>query len=90
MARGLGLAAVDIADDPWLIAHHAQQLTTCLPAFLNIRTVRVLWHAGTGQDGPPEWDRYQLVEDEMTRLGCAQDFEATERAADNWADALWA
>jgi hypothetical protein len=50
----------------------------------------VLWHAGTGQDGPPEWDRYQLVKDEMARLGYSTDFIAAEQAAADWAHALWA
>jgi len=89
VARGVGLEALDLTDDPWLIAHHVQALATRLPAFVNIRTVRVLWHAGTGNDGPPEWDRYQMVKDEMTRLGYAQDFADAEAAAEIWAKALW-
>jgi pyruvate dehydrogenase E1 component alpha subunit len=90
VARGVGLDAIDITDDPWLIASHIRALATQLPAFVNIRTVRVLWHAGTGQDGPPEWDRYQLVKDEMARLGYSTDFIAAEQAAADWAHALWA
>jgi hypothetical protein len=90
VARGVGLEAIDITDDPWLIAHHVLALGTRLPAFVNIRTVRVLWHAGTGQDGPPEWDRYQLVKDEMAALGCARVFADAEHAAAKWAEALWA
>ena len=90
VARGVGMEALDITDDPWLIAHHVSALATRLPAFVNIRTVRVLWHAGTGQDGAPEWDRYELVKDEMARLGCASEFLAAEQAADEWARTLWA
>jgi pyruvate dehydrogenase E1 component alpha subunit len=90
VARGVGLEAIDIADDPWTIAHHLQRLAMRLPAFVNIRTVRVLWHAGTGQDGPPEWDRYQLVKDEMACLGCATAFADAEKAAEDWARTLWA
>lgn len=90
VARGVGMDAIDIADDPWLIAHRVQTLADRLPAFVNIRTVRVLWHAGTGQDGAPEWDRYQLVKDEMTRLGCGGDFARAEADARAWARALWA
>ena len=89
VARGVGLEAIDIADDPWLIAHHVRSLGTRMPAFVNIRTVRVLWHAGTGQDGPPAWDRYQLVKEEMARLGCAADFAEAEAAAQAWARSLW-
>jgi acetoin:2,6-dichlorophenolindophenol oxidoreductase subunit alpha len=90
VARGFGMEALDIADDPWLLAHHLQRLAPGLPAFVNIRTVRVLWHAGTGNDGPPEWDRYQLVRDEMAGLGYGTDFSEAEAAAAAWARALWA
>ena len=90
VARGVGLEAIDIADDPWLIAHHVQALATRLPAFVNIRAVRVLWHAGTGQDGPPDWDRYALVKDEMARLGHAEAFAEAESVAERWARSLWA
>ena len=90
VARGFGMEALDIADDPWLLAHHVQRLAPQLPAFVNIRTVRVLWHAGTGNDGPPEWDRYQLVRDEMASLGYGTDFSEAEAAAAAWARALWA
>jgi acetoin:2,6-dichlorophenolindophenol oxidoreductase subunit alpha len=89
VARGVGMDAIDIADDPWLIAHHARELATRLPAFINIRTVRVLWHAGTGQDGPPEWDRYELVPHELARLGLNDNFRQIEADAAAWANALW-
>lgn len=72
VAASMGMDAVDIADDPWVVAHHAQRMSKSLPGFINIRSVRVLWHAGTGTDGPPEWDRYQLVVDEMNKLGLAE------------------
>jgi pyruvate dehydrogenase E1 component alpha subunit len=89
VARSLGMEALDIADDPWLIAHHARELSTRLPAFLNIRTVRILWHAGTGQDGPPEWDRYQLVKDEVSRLGLGDVFARLEDEARARARSIW-
>ena len=68
-ARSLGMPAIDITDDPWLVAHYVQELSKNLPAFMNIHTVRNLWHAGTGCDGPPEWDRYHLIREELNRLG---------------------
>lgn len=70
VARSMGMFAVDIADDPWLIAHYAKQiLESKKPGFINIRTVRVLWHAGTGKDSEPEWDRYSLIVEKMQDLG---------------------
>lgn len=76
VAQSLGMAAVDIGDDPWLIAHYAEVYLNKLPAFINVRTCRQLWHAGTGSDGPPEWNRFELIREELKRLGL--DAEATK------------
>ena len=93
LAQGLGLPAVDITDDPWLIAHHVKQFSLQLPAVINIRTCRGLWHAGSGCDGPPEWDRFALIKDTMKMLGLERDALAiesdTERAVQNlWVEQL--
>ena len=72
VAQSLGIPSVDITDDPWLIAHHAKQMAHNLPGFINIRTVRHLWHSGTGTDGIPEWNRYQLILDELEKLGLSE------------------
>ncbi|MFA5147341.1 MAG: thiamine pyrophosphate-dependent enzyme [Candidatus Omnitrophota bacterium] len=66
--RALKVPAVDIADDPWLIAHHTKELIKDLPAFINCRTCRHFWHVGAGVDGPPEWDRFALVKKELDGL----------------------
>jgi hypothetical protein len=76
MARSMGISSVDITDDPWLIAHHAQEMAQNLPGFINIRSVRHLWHAGTGTDGDPEWNRYQLVCDELDKLGLSSQIKS--------------
>jgi pyruvate dehydrogenase E1 component alpha subunit len=89
VARSLGIPSVDIADDPWLIAHHAQQMADHLPGFMNIRTVRVRWHAGTGCDGPPEWDRYAMVNNELAKLGLGDEMEKIDRANREKAEKLW-
>ena len=34
MARSMGIPSVDITDDPWLIAHHAQEMAQNLPGFI--------------------------------------------------------
>ncbi|MCD4780890.1 MAG: hypothetical protein K8S27_10140 [Candidatus Omnitrophica bacterium] len=76
VAQALNMPAVDITDDPWLIAHHAQELIQSLPAFINCRTCRHYWHAGVGIDHEPEWDRLQLVKDQLKTLSInAQDIE---------------
>lgn len=89
VATAFGLESVDIADDPWVIMHHAKRLSSTLPAFMNVRVVRHLWHAGTGKDSEPEWDRFTLVREELVRLGYAADVEVIERKARAGADAVW-
>ena len=42
-----------------------------LPALINCHVCRAYWHVGVGSDGEPEWDRYTLVKQELTRLGMA-------------------
>lgn len=82
VAESLGMAAVDIADDPWLIAYHVEALLPHLPAYVNIRTCRHRWHSGTGTDGPPEWNRFELFQAELCNLGLenqAREIEAEAR-----------
>jgi pyruvate dehydrogenase E1 component alpha subunit len=87
VARAVGLAAVDITDDPWLIAQHAAELP--LPAFMNVRTCRQLWHAGTGNDGDPEWDRFALTKETLAGLGLAREAAAVEEEARRRAARAW-
>ncbi|MBH0201258.1 MAG: hypothetical protein HP496_02890 [Nitrospira sp.] len=90
LAQGLGLPAVDITDDPWLIAHHVKELSRQLPALINIRTCRGLWHAGSGCDGPPEWDRFALIKDTMKALGLEPETLAIESDTEMTVQNLWA
>jgi pyruvate dehydrogenase E1 component alpha subunit len=70
LANSLNMYAVDIADDPWLIAYHVKEIIkNGKPGFINIRTVRGIWHAGTGVDNELEWNRYELVEKELIAMG---------------------
>ena len=89
MVRSLGMPAIEITDDPWLIAHHIKEMKKDLPGFINIQTVRNLWHSGTGTDGPPEWDRYQLVKNEMTHLGLQAEVEQIETETTLQAEQIW-
>jgi pyruvate dehydrogenase E1 component alpha subunit len=89
VARSLGLHAVDITDDPWLIASHVELALTQLPAFINIRTCRHLWHAGTGVDGEPAWNRYEMIKNELRRLGCADYVDRIEKEAESEVKQLW-
>mgnify|MGYP001386743013 CR=1 FL=1 len=89
VVRSLGMYAVDIADDPWLIAHHVLQLDTNLPAFFNIRTCRHLWHAGAGCDGPPEWNRFKLIQVRLDDLGLGSQRREIEKESSQRAKNLW-
>jgi len=89
MAQSLGMPAIEITDDPWLIAHHIQEMKKDLPGFINIQTVRNLWHSGTGTDGPPEWDRYQLVKNEMAHLGLQAEVAQIETETAFQAEQIW-
>jgi acetoin:2,6-dichlorophenolindophenol oxidoreductase subunit alpha len=89
MAKSLGIPSIEITDDPWLIAHHIQEMKKNLPGFINIQTVRNLWHSGTGTDGPPEWDRYQLVKNEMAYLGLQAEVERIETETTIQAEQIW-
>lgn len=90
LAASLGIPSVDIADDPWLIASEVQTKVLCgLPALITIHTCRDVWHAGTGKDGAPEWDRFSMVLQQMRDLDLEQ--EATQALCDAyaWAKGLW-
>lgn len=89
VARALGLAAVDITDDPWLVAHHVTNLLDELPAFMNVRTCRQLWHAGTGNDGEPEWNRFALIKETLAELGLGVEAAAVEEEARRRAARAW-
>ncbi len=89
VARSLGMVAVDITDDPWLIAHSVAVFLDQLPAFINIRTCRHLWHAGTGVDGAPAWQRFELFKDELRELGLATEARAIEAEARRRVEQTW-
>lgn len=89
VAGSLGMSACDITDDPWLIAHHVQNSLATLPAFINIRTCRHRWHAGTGTDGEPEWNRFELIQDALRALGLESRARAIEEESRQWAQELW-
>lgn len=90
LAESMGMPAIEITDDPWLIMHHVKAFRCQLPAFINIHTVRHLWHNGTGCDGPPEWDRFTLVKKELSKIGLEQKAFTIETSMQEYAAALWA
>jgi TPP-dependent pyruvate/acetoin dehydrogenase alpha subunit len=89
VAHALGLAAVDITDDPWLVANHVADLLFQLRALVNVRRCRQLWHAGTGNDGEPEWNRFALIKETLTELGLEREAAAIEEEALQRAVRAW-
>ena len=88
-AWSLGMPAADITDDPWLIAHHVKTFLPQLPCYLNIRTCRQLWHAGTGTDGDPEWNRYEMFKDALAEQVGHDRILQIEQDAQRRASRLW-
>ena len=89
VAESFGIPSVDVTDDPWLIAHWAERFAERLPALINVRTCRELWHVGTGCDGPPEWNRWALVQDTLARLGLARAAQVIEQDVEAEVERLW-
>lgn len=89
VAKAFNMPAVDIADNPWVVMHYAKVFKNNLPALINVRLCRELWHAGTGCDGPPEWNRYELIKNEMTLLGLEKQVEEIEKSSKKYIDSIW-
>ena len=89
IAKGFGMAAVDITDDPWLVDHWTRKMSEQLPALINIRTCRELWHVGAGTDNNAEWNRYQLTKDKLIAMGYEAHVNNTETETSNFVEELW-
>lgn len=90
IARGLGMPAVDISDDPWTVQSTAAELRNSLPAVINIYSCRMNWHVGVGTDGPPEWDRFELVTQCLAELGLADQARMICKQEKSAMEQLWA
>ena len=89
IAKSFGLYAVDIEDDPWLIYRTVETARWKLPAFINIHTRRQVWHAGTGNDGPPEWNRFEMIKNDLHMLGYGKEMDRIERETKEEMQELW-
>lgn len=89
VAQSIGMPAAEITDDPWLIMHYADIFQRRLPAFLNIHTVRHLWHSGTGTDGEPEWNRFLMAREEIENLNFGSEADEVERGIQRYTDQVW-
>ena len=89
ITEAFGIPSVDITDDPWTIYSNVLKLRNNLPAFLNIHTCRANWHVGVGTDGPPEWDRFSLVKQELNNLGLRRRITTVEKNTSISMQNLW-
>lgn len=89
VARGFGLPAADITDDPFTLMDYIRKFDTQLPALINVRVCRNYWHAGVGVDGPPEWDRFCILKEQLIARGLEQEIKRINLAADKKMEAVW-
>jgi len=85
VAESFGMPAVDIADDPWTIYFWAEKFKKKLPALINIRTCRDIWHVGSGKDKDLEWDRYNITKKKLINIGLEKIINTIETEEKNWA-----
>lgn len=84
VARGFGLYAVDVEDDPMLIYETFESFCgSTMPALVNINTCRHLWHAGAGNDGPPKYNRFEMFREKVINA------DVIEEKAKNTMKEIW-
>jgi acetoin:2,6-dichlorophenolindophenol oxidoreductase subunit alpha len=89
VSESFGVPAVDIADDPWTIMTYVENSLNNLPFFINIRVCRKLWHAGSGTDGSPEWDRNELVNNVFSKYGLQLEREKIDYEMKEYVEIIW-
>lgn len=90
LARSMGMLSFDIEDDPQDILKCAEMCVKILPAFINIRTCRHLWHAGAGIDNKPAWDRFTLVAEQLVSHGGLEQSDCIQTETQEYVRKLWA
>jgi len=83
VAAAMGLKVASIEDKPDEIFKAVKDLVGNLPAFINIKTCRHLWHSGVGVDGPPAVDRLKELR------SVVDDSEKIEEETKNLVRDLW-
>ena len=87
---GFGMITMDMTDDPWEIIRIGKLFKDQLPALINIRTNRELWHAGTGRDGEPnEFNRFNVTKNDIAIAGLKIEADIIEKEIEASIEALW-
>ena len=89
VAKSFGLHAEEVADDPWAVLNCTRSAKMKLPAFLNVQVCRWFWHVGAGCDGPPAWNRFELVKREFSSRGKGPEIQKIEMDVKAEMEQLW-
>ncbi|MDZ4344188.1 MAG: thiamine pyrophosphate-dependent enzyme [Candidatus Binatia bacterium] len=89
VASGYGIHAFACEDDPLQIFDVLRTAVGFLPALVNIKTTRHLWHAGTGNDGGWRFDRMESVFNFLASRGHGADALAIDEDAQASMETLW-
>jgi len=94
--EAFGVPSIEIDDDPWRIMDEVKSIMNAvefndggLPNFINIHTCRAYWHAGTGQDGQPKWNRFEMMKQVFVENGLGKEIEDIENESKIYMDQLW-
>ncbi len=87
--RAIGIPCANISDDPELIVHYVKKFNQNLPAFINCKTCRHMWHVGTGQDGKPEEDRLEIFKQNLLKKNIKGEIEEIENQTKQNVEKLW-
>lgn len=89
VAEAFGIQAIDMADDPFSLMAYIRSLDPAAPAFINCYVNRNYWHAGTGVDGPPDWDRLAMVRKQLVATGLETEVVSIENEAEKEMRQVW-
>ena len=89
VAKGFGINAIDLSDDPFSLMKIFEEFDSNLPALVNVRVCRNYWHAGVGIDNPPEWDRYYIVRKQLNDRDLSNQADEIERESQYYMEELW-
>lgn len=87
--NAIGMPSANIIDDPELVASYVEKFSQNLPAFINCRTQRYMWHEGTGQDGKPEIDRLEIFRESLFKRNLKKEIKEIENQVEQNVEKLW-
>ena len=86
----IGMPSADIIDDPEMIAHYIKEFGQNLPAFINCRTQRHMWHEGAEQEGEPENRQIRNFQTKsLFKRNIKKEIEEIENQTEQNVEKLW-